>query len=117
MCLQSTTAERRRRVGWIQMINETPVYQWHDITVTTERVVVGEEVIPVASIVSASLGTSTIIPPLAQGCLGAFCPARGGGLRDHGVYRFPGRTGTGCRVAGVGRLIRFASFRRGEVRR
>ena len=55
------------------MINETSVYQWHDITVTTDRLVIGDEVIPVASVVSGSLGTSTIMPQLAQGCLGACC--------------------------------------------
>ena len=54
------------------MTDERTVYQSRDITVTTDRVVVGDEVIPVASIVSASLGTSTPVPPVALGCLVAF---------------------------------------------
>ena len=54
------------------MMDETVIYQTRDVTVTTERVVVGEEVIPVASIVSASVGTATAVPPLALGCMVAF---------------------------------------------
>ena len=54
------------------MMDETVIYQTRDVTVTTERVVVSEEVIPVASIVSASVGTATAVPPLALGCMVAF---------------------------------------------
>ena len=54
------------------MMDETVIYQTRDVTVTPERVVVGDEMIPVASIVSGSVGTATAVPPLALGCMVAF---------------------------------------------
>ena len=54
------------------MTDEAVIYQTRDVTVTPERVAVGDEVIPVASIVSASVGTATAVPPLALGCMVAF---------------------------------------------
>lgn len=54
------------------MTDEAVIYQTRDVTLTTERVAVGDEVIPVASIVSASVGTATAVPPLALGCMVAF---------------------------------------------
>ncbi|MYC32447.1 MAG: hypothetical protein F4X64_04645 [Chloroflexi bacterium] len=54
------------------MTDEVVIYQTPDVTVTTERVALGDEVIPVASIVSASVGTATAVPPLALGCMVAF---------------------------------------------
>ena len=51
---------------------KTVIYQTRDVTVTPERVAIGDEVIPVASIVSVSVGTATAVPPLALGCMVAF---------------------------------------------